>query len=108
DDPDLIFLADTQCCGVTAESVAERPGWADITAVERGDVFSLDEDIASRWGPRIAELVEQIGALLAALPAPETAGGPVGCRRSHRPLALPRSRRPRRDAGRTARACAPG
>src|SRR5699024_1766241 len=78
DDPDLSVLADTQGCGVTAESVAERPGWADITAVERGDVFSLDEDIASRWGPRIAELVEQIGALLAALPAPETAGGPVG------------------------------
>lgn len=78
DDPDLIFLADTQCCGVTAESVADRPGWADITAVEDGHVFSLDEDIASRWGPRIADLVEQIGALLAALPAPETAGGPVG------------------------------
>ena len=30
--PDLIFLADTKCCGESAETVAARPGWA----IDRG------------------------------------------------------------------------
>jgi cobalamin transport system substrate-binding protein len=59
-DPDLIFLADTKCCGQSAETVAKRPGWAGLTAVEDGAVVPLDDDVASRWGPRVVELLEQI------------------------------------------------
>jgi iron complex transport system substrate-binding protein len=59
-DPDLIFLADTKCCGQSAETVAERPGWAGLTAVTGGDVVPLDEDIAQRWGPRVVDLLRQI------------------------------------------------
>jgi len=61
-DPDLIFLADTQCCGESAETVAARPGWDQITAVTSGAVFALDDDIASRWGPRVVDLLETIVA----------------------------------------------
>lgn len=57
-DPDLIFLSDTKCCGESAETVAERPGWDRITAVRTGSVVELDDDIASRWGPRIVEFLE--------------------------------------------------
>ena len=28
-DPNVIFLADVNCCGATAETVAARPGWSD-------------------------------------------------------------------------------
>jgi iron complex transport system substrate-binding protein len=56
-DPDLIFLADTKCCGQTAETVAERPGWDQLTAVRQGAVVELDDDIASRWGPRVVDLL---------------------------------------------------
>lgn len=59
-DPDLIFLADTVCCGVTAETLAERPGWDQLTAVENGNVIELNDDVVSRWGPRIVEFVEAI------------------------------------------------
>lgn len=59
-DPALIFLADTKCCAVTAESVAARPGWASLAAVQGGRVIPLDDDIASRWGPRIVEFVRVI------------------------------------------------
>jgi len=59
-DPELIFLADTKCCGQSAETVAKRPGWAGLTAVEDGAVVPLDDDVASRWGPRVVELLEQI------------------------------------------------
>jgi iron complex transport system substrate-binding protein len=58
--PDLIFLADTKCCGQTAETVAQRDGWAEMNAVLNGGVVELDDDVASRWGPRIVELVQVI------------------------------------------------
>jgi iron complex transport system substrate-binding protein len=59
-DPDIIFLADTKCCGQDATTVAARPGWADLTAVTEGNVVELDDDIASRWGPRVVDLLETI------------------------------------------------
>lgn len=59
-DPDLIFLADTKCCGQDASTVAERPGWGEIQAVQQGNVVELDDDIASRWGPRIVDFLEAI------------------------------------------------
>ena len=61
--PDLIFLADTKCCQQTAATVAARPGWSAIPAVKnaaRGTIVGLDDDIASRWGPRLVDLVQQV------------------------------------------------
>ncbi len=56
-DPDLIFLADTLCCGVSAESVAGRAGWETMSAVQNGWIVELNDDVASRWGPRVVELL---------------------------------------------------
>jgi iron complex transport system substrate-binding protein len=58
-DPDLIFLADSSM-GVTPESLADRPGWAEMTAVQGGAVTVLDEYLASNWGPRVVELLQSI------------------------------------------------
>ncbi|GAA4485842.1 ABC transporter substrate-binding protein [Rhodococcus olei] len=69
-DPDLIFLADGQCCGVTPATVAARPGWAGMRAVTGNQVRVLDEDLASRWGPRVVDLVREVGAAVAAQPVP--------------------------------------
>ena len=68
-DPDVVFLADAQCCGVTAESVAARPGWGSMTAVRDGRIFPMDEDLSSRWGPRIADQVEAVAAVVQQTPA---------------------------------------
>lgn len=66
-DPDIIFLADTKCCDQSSETVADRPGWDEITAVRTGAVIEVDDDIASRWGPRIVDyfriVVEAISEL---------------------------------------------
>jgi iron complex transport system substrate-binding protein len=59
-DPDLIFLADTKCCQVTADTVAARPGWDAIAAVRNGNVFEMDDDVASRWGPRVVEYLRLV------------------------------------------------
>jgi iron complex transport system substrate-binding protein len=59
-DPDFIFLADTVCCGQTAETLSARPGWDALSAVQSGRVVELDDDVASRWGPRVVEFLESI------------------------------------------------
>jgi iron complex transport system substrate-binding protein len=59
-DPDLIFLADTKCCGESPETVAQRPGWDRLSAVANDAVVPLDDDIASRWGPRVVELLRTV------------------------------------------------
>jgi iron complex transport system substrate-binding protein len=58
--PDLIFLADTKCCGESAATVAARPGWDAISAVTNGGVVEMDDDIASRWGPRVVEYMQAV------------------------------------------------
>ena len=68
-DPDLIFLACTKYCGETAETVAARPGWGDLTRGDNGDVIAMDDDIASRWGPRIVDYIEQAGEAVALVAA---------------------------------------
>ena len=66
-DPDLIVLADTVCCGQNAQTVAARPGWSRIAAVRTGSVVRLDDSIASRWGPRLVNLVRAVGTALTRL-----------------------------------------
>ncbi len=68
--PDIIMLADTLCCEQTAATVAARDGWADLAAVKNGNVVELNDDIASRWGPRLVDLVRTVAdAVTAALGA---------------------------------------
>ncbi len=64
-DPDLIFLADTKCCGQSSRTVAKRPGWDRIAAVETGGVIPLDDDVASRWGPRVVDYLRRIAEAVA-------------------------------------------
>ena len=68
-DPDLIVLSDTKCCGQSPQTVAKRPGWKTLTAVKEGNVVPVDDDIASRWGPRTVEFVELIARAVAELQA---------------------------------------
>jgi iron complex transport system substrate-binding protein len=58
--PDLIVLADTKCCHQTLATVGARPGWSSIAAVKSGQVVGADDDIASRWGPRVVEFLQAI------------------------------------------------
>jgi iron complex transport system substrate-binding protein len=58
--PDYVILADTVCCHQNAAAVARRPGWAALSAVKSGHVIALNDDIASRWGPRIVVLLQAV------------------------------------------------
>ncbi|WP_240619597.1 ABC transporter substrate-binding protein [Blastococcus sp. TF02-8] len=62
--PDLIVLADTKCCEQSAETVAQRPAFDTVPAVKEGRVLEADDDVASRWGPRIADFAEAVAKSL--------------------------------------------
>jgi iron complex transport system substrate-binding protein len=56
--PQIIFLADTKCCGQSIRTVKKRPGWSRLSAVLAGRVIPLDDDVVSRWGPRIVDFLQ--------------------------------------------------
>lgn len=62
-DPQIVVLADSVCCGMNAAKVAARPGWKTIAAVKDHRVVAVDDDIASRWGPRIVDFARAIAAV---------------------------------------------
>lgn len=68
-DPQLIVIP--ELAGYTAAEVSARPGWEVISAVQNDAVLVVNDDLASRWGPRIPEflsiiseaiLAQQVGA----------------------------------------------
>lgn len=61
--PDYIILSDTgNNGGQDAAMVYARPGWSALTAVKDKHVIALNGDVASRWGPRIVQLLAAVAA----------------------------------------------
>jgi iron complex transport system substrate-binding protein len=60
--PQIIFLADNEAAdgGQSPAVVAARPGWSAVLAVKNKEIVPLNDDVASRWGPRLPQLVAQI------------------------------------------------
>ena len=50
--------------GQEPSSVGLRKGWADIPAVKNAKVFVVDDNVYTRPGPRIADVVESLSELL--------------------------------------------
>ena len=65
--PDIIFLADTKCCAQSAETFGARDGFGGLKSVELGSIIGLDDDIASRWGPRLVDLVRVVAEAITSL-----------------------------------------
>jgi iron complex transport system substrate-binding protein len=61
--PQIVVLADTKCCQQTAATVAARPGWSTMAAVQHHRVVGIDDDVASRWGPRIVEFARAVARI---------------------------------------------
>lgn len=62
-DPAFIILGDARY-GVSPESIAERPGWENLSAVKSGNVLPFNDDLVSRPGPRLVDALEELAKLL--------------------------------------------
>jgi len=63
-DPDYVFLADTRCCQQSLTTIGKRPGWSALSSVRGARVVTIDDSIASRWGPRVVDLLSTVAAAL--------------------------------------------
>jgi iron complex transport system substrate-binding protein len=61
--PQIVVLADTKCCGQSYSTVAGRPGWSNIAAVQHHRVVTANDDVASRWGPRIVQFARTVARI---------------------------------------------
>jgi iron complex transport system substrate-binding protein len=62
--PDIIILGSATFGGQTPELVAARAGWGDIKAVKDGAVYTFDDNLVSRPGPRVVDGLEQMVKLI--------------------------------------------
>ncbi len=61
--PEIIVLGDA-IWGVSVESVEARAGWEGIAAVQNGQIFPFNDDLASRPGPRLVDGLEELAKLI--------------------------------------------
>jgi cobalamin transport system substrate-binding protein len=61
--PQIVVLADTRCCAQSYATVAARPGWDTIAAVRHHRVVLANDDVASRWGPRIVQFARTVARI---------------------------------------------
>ena len=61
--PEIILLGDA-AYGVTPESVAARPGWEAMPAVQNGQLYVFDDNLVSRPSPRLVDGLEQLARLI--------------------------------------------
>jgi iron complex transport system substrate-binding protein len=62
-DPNLILLGDA-AYGMTAEQVATRAGWETLSAVKSNAIYTFNDDMASRPGPRMVDGLEALAKLI--------------------------------------------
>ena len=63
-DPQIIVLGSFTFGGQTPETVAARDGWQDIDAVQNGTVYTFDDNLVSRPGPRVVDGLEALALLI--------------------------------------------
>jgi iron complex transport system substrate-binding protein len=62
-DPQVILLGDS-AYGITADSLSERPGWNNISALVNRKIYGFDDNLVSRPGPRLVDGLEELARLL--------------------------------------------
>jgi iron complex transport system substrate-binding protein len=75
DDPDVIFILARSKADFEAgrAKLVKMPGLAGVKAVRTGRIFEIDENAASRFGPRLVDVLARMAALI----HPERFGGAV-------------------------------
>ena len=64
ENPDIIVLGSATFGGQTPALVAARPGWQNIKAVKNHAVYTFDDNLISRPGPRVVDGLEKLAALI--------------------------------------------
>jgi iron complex transport system substrate-binding protein len=63
DNPQIILLGDS-AYGETPDKVIARPGWGSLQAIKNNQVFSFDDNLVSRPGPRLVDGLEALARMI--------------------------------------------
>jgi iron complex transport system substrate-binding protein len=64
-DPEIIvYTFGPMFNGTTEETISERQGWSGISAVASGNIHQLEDNLISRYGPRIVDALEQLAVIV--------------------------------------------
>jgi iron complex transport system substrate-binding protein len=64
-DPDIIILPTTHGTAFTPrEALEEHPAWQGTTAVKEGNIFFIEDNLVSRFGPRIVLGLEEMAKII--------------------------------------------
>jgi len=61
--PEMIVLGDATWGGITPEDVQARESWAGMQAVKDGKIYTFDDNLVSRPGPRLVDGLESFAQL---------------------------------------------
>lgn len=61
--PQIILLGDA-AYGISPESIKARAGWQDLAAVKDGKIYTFDDNLVSRPGPRLVDGLETLAKLI--------------------------------------------
>lgn len=64
EDPEIIVYTTGPWSTLSNSTYENRPGWGNISAVTNGDIYGMDANLLSRYGPRIVDCLEQLAALI--------------------------------------------
>jgi iron complex transport system substrate-binding protein len=62
--PEVIVYTTGVMSTTTKDSIISRPGWENISAVETDHIYSIDDNLLSRYGPRVVDGLEQLAAII--------------------------------------------
>ena len=62
ENPDIILIP--QSSGISVDSIKSRNGWSRLTAVQKNQIFQVDDNLLSRPSPRVIDAVQNIAILL--------------------------------------------
>lgn len=63
-DPDIIIYTVGASVTTTKADITSRPGWSNIDAVINDRILTADDNLVSRYGPRIVDGLEALAALI--------------------------------------------
>jgi iron complex transport system substrate-binding protein len=64
ENPDILVYTSGTYMTNNESEILSRPNWNTITAVEDMNVHSIDDNLISRYGPRIVDGLEQLAAII--------------------------------------------
>lgn len=66
DDPDVVFILARSAADFAAgrDRLAAMPGIGAVSAVRTGRIYEIDENAASRFGPRLVDVLDRMAELL--------------------------------------------